>query len=56
MGILGRNSLSKLVLFGILLIGQWHLQWVRLPNDNWQHIIQSDGEGYYAYLPAVFIF
>lgn len=50
------GPVSKFVLLICLLVGQWHLQWIRLPNDNWQHIIQSDGEGYYAYLPAIFIF
>lgn len=25
-------------------------------KDNWKGIIESDGKGYYAYLPAIFIY
>jgi hypothetical protein len=29
---------------------------VRLNGDNWKNVIASDGAGYYAYLPATFIY
>jgi hypothetical protein len=56
MGIAGSNSLSKLALICVLFIAQWHLQTVRVTGDNWKNIIDSDGAGYYGYLPAIFIF
>ncbi|GAB4134595.1 MAG: hypothetical protein Fur0041_08040 [Bacteroidia bacterium] len=34
----------------------WHLLYVRLESGEQQNIIISDGAGYYAYLPAVFIY
>jgi hypothetical protein len=40
----------------IALVCFWHLLAVRLNGDNWKYVIASDGAGYYAYLPATFIY
>jgi hypothetical protein len=40
----------------IALVSFWHLFAVRLNGDNWKYVIASDGAGYYAYLPATFIY
>ncbi|HNY01942.1 MAG TPA: hypothetical protein PKG48_05110 [Bacteroidales bacterium] len=39
-----------LVIFLMLFMG------FRSPERNWDRIINSDGKGYYAYLPAIFIY
>lgn len=30
--------------------------WLKNPSDPWDRVISSDGKGYYAYLPALFIY
>lgn len=48
--------LSKLiipVICVILILCASNIQWSR---NNWNNIIEADGKGYYAYLPAVFIY
>jgi hypothetical protein len=30
--------------------------YVRLPSNPWNRVVNSDGKGYYAYLPAIFIY
>ncbi|HOW32420.1 MAG TPA: hypothetical protein PLP88_12720, partial [Bacteroidales bacterium] len=30
--------------------------WLKNPSDPWDRVINSDGKGYYAYLPALFIY
>lgn len=37
----------------IVTICSWNIQW---GGKRWQSIVQSDGKGYYAYLPAIFIY
>ena len=47
---------SKITLIAIILVitaTSWHLYWRK---DLWTGIVQADGKGYYAYLPAVFIY
>ncbi len=39
-----------LILFVLLFLG------FRSPERNWDRVINSDGKGYYAYLPALFIY
>ncbi|NOX46022.1 MAG: hypothetical protein GXO89_03475, partial [Chlorobi bacterium] len=29
---------------------------IKKPYENWDRVINSDGKGYYAYLPAIFIY
>ncbi len=38
------------------VISLWYLFAVRTSGDNWKNVILSDGAGYYAYLPATFIY
>lgn len=50
------RMLNKSVVFvitAILLVCSSNIQWSK---DNWSNIIKADGKGYYAYLPAVFIY
>ena len=43
-----------LLLIGVILFAAAsNINW---GNNNWKNIILSDGKGYYAYLPAVFIY
>ncbi|MEW6468740.1 MAG: hypothetical protein AB1458_07435 [Bacteroidota bacterium] len=47
---------SRFVLPGIIAVVTWtssNLQW---GGDNWRNIIEADAKGYYAYLPALFIY
>ena len=39
-----------------LSVASYHLVKHRWKGDSWKSTIQSDGSGYYAYLPAVFIY
>ncbi|MDQ3110053.1 MAG: hypothetical protein M3R17_09175 [Bacteroidota bacterium] len=52
----GTISWSKVAWLLIALVCFWHLFAVRLNGDNWKYAIASDGAGYYAYLPATFIY
>lgn len=52
----GTISWSKAAWLLIMLVSFWHLFAVRLNGDNWKYAIISDGAGYYAYLPATFIY
>jgi hypothetical protein len=48
----------RLTIFGIICFLAAFFMAIRLYNDGkpgWKHIITSDGRGYYAYLPAVFL-
>jgi hypothetical protein len=40
----------------MMLILVWFSFNTRLNDRNWRYVVQSDGKGYYAYLPAVFIY
>lgn len=47
-------SHSTIILIGILLLfSSANINW---GNNRWQHIIKADGKGYYAWLPAIFIY
>jgi hypothetical protein len=46
------KSIIPLIL-AIVLICSANIQW---GGDKWKNIIEADGKGYYAYLPAVFIY
>lgn len=53
---MSKNSLPHVVLalLGlIMLCVTININWGK---DHWNQVVRSDGEGYYAYLPAVFIF
>lgn len=39
-----------------VFVSCWYMWGVRLNGDNWKTVVGSDGGGYYAYLPAVFIY
>jgi hypothetical protein len=45
-----------LVLFLLVIISATVLVQYRWQENNWKKVIQSDGCGYYAYLPAIFIY
>lgn len=46
----------KLILVGFLACCTiWGYSWYSQKNDV-SYIIQSDGSGYYAYLPSIFIY
>lgn len=50
------KSLTNIVLVlitSVLLLCASNIQWSK---NNWNAIIEADGKGYYAYLPAVFIY
>jgi hypothetical protein len=52
----GKMSLSKFSIFvsiAIVAIVSSNLNWGK---DHWKGIIEADGKGYYAYLPAIFIY
>lgn len=51
MGILNKAIIPAII--AILLLCASNTQWSK---DNWTNIIEADGKGYYAYLPAVFIY
>lgn len=40
----------------IACVSLWHLFFIRITGDEWKNVIASDGAGYYAYLPASFIY
>ncbi len=52
----GTISWSKAAWLLIGAVSLWHLFAVRTNGDNWKSVILSDGVGYYAYLPATFIY
>ncbi|MFL5762403.1 MAG: hypothetical protein ACJ77K_00590 [Bacteroidia bacterium] len=41
------------LIIGIVLLCSSNIQW---GGDKWKDIIEADGNGYYAYLPAMFIY
>lgn len=47
------NRLIIPVICAVLLVCASNTQWSR---NNWTNIIEADGKGYYAYLPAAFIY
>jgi hypothetical protein len=51
-----RASASKLSIFIIMVIMTAVSSNLNWGDDNWKDIIEADGKGYYAYLPAVFIY
>ncbi len=51
-----RISLPRIAWWFIALFMFWHVLYVRLNDYNRGRVIQSDGAGYYAYLPALFIY
>lgn len=50
---IGYSRLSLLLTFVVLSLCVWHMRW---KEGQWKDIISSDARGYYAYLPAVFIY
>lgn len=51
-----RISLPRLAWLTIALVMFWHLLFITCRPDNRERVIGSDGAGYYAYLPAIFIY
>lgn len=47
------NRLIIPVICAVLLVCASNIQWSK---NNWNNIIEADGKGYYAYLPAAFIY
>lgn len=50
-----RISLPRLVWWLIAIVMFWNLLYIRLDTARRENVIGSDGAGYYAYLPALFI-
>ncbi|HTF04998.1 MAG TPA: hypothetical protein VK826_13315, partial [Bacteroidia bacterium] len=53
---ISRISLPRLAWFLVMAVMFWHLLYIRLDDFNRKYVIDSDGAGYYAYLPAFFIY
>lgn len=51
-----RTQKSKIIIAIIILIMTIITSNLNWGKDNWKGIIESDAKGYYAYLPAVFIY
>lgn len=47
------SKISLLAIMLIMTVVSSNLNW---GDDNWKDIVEADGKGYYAYLPAVFIY
>lgn len=47
---------NKAVIFGIVMVATLFASNSQWGKDDWQGIIEADGKGYYAYLPAAFIY
>lgn len=47
------NKLILFIIVSIVLLCSSNIQWSK---NNWKSIIGADGKGYYAYLPAIFIY
>lgn len=41
------------LIFTVMILYTAKINW---KNGQWEHVIEADGKGYYAYLPAVFIY
>lgn len=50
------KGIEKFTLLFILLISVWVASNISWGKDRWKGILESDARGYYAYLPAVFIY
>ena len=51
--ILSISSVSIITIILIVTVVSSNLNWEK---EDWKGIIESDGKGYYAYLPAIFIY
>ncbi|MFN5181587.1 MAG: hypothetical protein ACK5D5_01035 [Bacteroidota bacterium] len=51
-----KKSSISILIFSILLICVWVSSNISWGKENWKGILESDAKGYYAYLPAVFIY
>jgi hypothetical protein len=47
------NKSVLFIIIAIVIACASNIQWGK---DNWKNIVKADGKGYYAYLPAVFIY
>jgi hypothetical protein len=54
--LLVKVNYNKLTIPIILIIVIWVSSNLNWGNDRWEGIIKTDGNGYYAYLPALFIY
>lgn len=48
--------MPRLVWWMLAVFMFWHMLYIRLNDQNRGRVIDSDGAGYYAYLPALFIY
>lgn len=48
--------INKVIIPFIILITTWYASNTQWGKNHWQDIIEADAKGYYAYLPAVFIY
>ncbi|MBP6392378.1 MAG: hypothetical protein KA352_15910, partial [Flavobacteriales bacterium] len=53
---LRKPNLVELTLSGIGIVLVWVCSNVYWGGENYRTVLQSDAKGYYAYLPAVFIY
>ncbi len=54
--LLVKGNYNKLTIPIILIIVIWVSSNLNWGNNRWEGIIKTDGNGYYAYLPAIFIY
>jgi len=50
------SKIEKYIVFWIFLVMLCYTARINWSHGQWERVIQSDGKGYYAYLPAVFIY
>lgn len=51
-----KPSLSLATILFIMIVMTWVTSNINWGKGSWKRIIQTDGKGYYAYLPAIFIY
>lgn len=56
MKLLSNISFSHLVIFISTILLLWITANLNFGKENWKEIVRTDGKGYYAYLPAIFIY
>ncbi|MEI6682718.1 MAG: hypothetical protein WCO44_08820 [Bacteroidota bacterium] len=50
------HKIEKHIVFWIFLVLLFYTARINWGHGQWERVIRSDGKGYYAYLPAVFIY
>ncbi|MCB0478644.1 MAG: hypothetical protein KDC84_10795 [Crocinitomicaceae bacterium] len=53
---LKNQSIAKWAIFLSVILLTWITANLNWGKENWKEIVRTDGKGYYAYLPAIFIY